>query len=103
MDYAQALKKVQTKRVKDNYLVIQFSYDAKLILPHKDGLLMMTALANAEQLNDPYNEPHRIKELDRSRITVTQMSQEEYEQYKIAALLNLSVGEVRDHQLTITQ
>ena len=99
MEYAQALKKVQTRKVKENFLLIKLGYDNTIILPHKEGTALMTNLANAEQFNDPYNARHSICELDRSKITVSQMSQEEYERHKIAALLDISIEEAKAAQL----
>lgn len=99
MEYAQALKKVQAKKAVEHYLLIKLGYDSTLILPHKDGVTFMATLAMAEQFNDPYNARHSITELDRSKITVTQMSQEEYQRHKIAALLDISVEEAKAAQL----
>ena len=96
MDYQEALKKIQVKKVKENFLLITFSYDLKLVLPYKDGVAFLNALANAEQLHDPYQKQHNIAELDRSKIAISPMSHEEYERYKIAALLNISVEEVKN-------
>lgn len=96
MDYNTAVKKIQVKKVKENFLLITFAYDLKLVLPHKDGIAFINAMANAEQLHDPYQKQHGIFELDRSKITINQMSHEEYERYKIANLLNISVEEVKN-------
>lgn len=99
MDYKEAVKKVQARKTKEPFLVFKFGYSAKLVLPHKDGVAMLSSIATAEQLNDPYNEQHSIGPIDRGSIEVTQMSQEEYEHYKIAALLKISVGEAKEHAL----
>lgn len=101
MDYKEALKKVQTAKARDNFMVIKFGYDNSLVLPHKDGIVFLTALNSAEQLNDPYNKPHTIGELERSKITVSPMSYLEYERYKIAAILNITVDEVKEQGLSI--
>lgn len=92
--YPDALKKVQARKPKDNYMVIQVSYDTKVVLPYKDGLVFMTAFVNAEQLSEHYDSPHRITPLNRGSLTSTVMSAQEYERYKIAALLNISVSDV---------
>lgn len=97
MEYAEALKKVQAKKPKENFMVITLGYDNKLVLPHKDGLAFMASLASVEKLSEPYNEPHRITEFDRSAITTHLMSAEEYERFKIAALLNVTPDEVKQY------
>lgn len=99
MDYQEALKKVQSTKAKENFLIIKLGYDNTVVLPHKDGLVLMSSLSAAEQLNDEYNKKHSIGELDRSKITISQMSREEYERYKIATLLNLTLDEVKEAAL----
>lgn len=99
MDYLQAIKAVQTKKPKENFLVIEFGYDCKIVLPYKDGMAFMTSFTNAEQLSEKYNEPHRIVGFKRDLLTIRIMSGEEYEQYKIAALLNISIDEVKEYAL----
>jgi len=101
MDYREALKKLQTAKPRDNYMLIKLSYETSLVLPHKDGLAFLGALNAAEQFNDPYNKPHTISELERSKIVVSPMSYIEYERYKIAAILNISVDEVIQQGLAI--
>ena len=96
MDYLEAVKKVQAKKPKDNYLVIEISYDSNLILPYKEGIVFLTSLVNAEQLRTPYGEKHRIVPIERTAIKSYIMSAEEYEQYKIAALLDLTMDEVKE-------
>lgn len=99
MDYKEAVKKVQAKKPKENLLLVTLGYDNKILLPHKDGIALLAALNSAEQFNDPYGKPHSITEMDRSKITIAQMSHEEYERYKIAALLGITVEEVKEHAL----
>lgn len=96
MDYVTALKKVQARKPKGNFMVITNGYDLKMVLPHADGMAFMASISNAEQLFDPYNEKHRIGPLNRDKLTVSIMSQHEYEQYKVAALLNLDVKEIKE-------
>ena len=97
MKYEEALKLVQTKKPKDNYMLIEMAYDRKLLLPYKDAITLLSSLANAEQLNERYNEPHRIIGLERDSINTRIFSHEEYERYKIAALLNITPDEVKEH------
>lgn len=96
MEYKEALKKVQARKPKGNFLVVTIGYDTKMILPHSDGLAFIAAMSNAETLYTPYSAKHYIGPLDRDKMTFTQMSQHEYEQYKIAALLNIDVKEVKE-------
>ncbi len=102
MDYKEALKTVQARKIKENYLVITFGYDKKFILPHKDGITLLAALAQAEQLKDPYKEPHTISGLDRDAYSTTSLSHHEYELYKIASLMRIPIEELRELQRNAT-
>ena len=96
MDYVTALKKVQTEKIKDNYMVLEFGYDHKILLPHKDGSTVLTALVNAERLKESYGDPIRITELERDMVKIQTMSRIEYERIKVATLLGLPVTEVKE-------
>jgi hypothetical protein len=102
MDFKIASKKVQARKTKENFLVFTFGYDSKIVMPHKDGVALIACMANAEQLYDPYGGKHYIGEMEKTKIQISQMSQEEYERYKIAALLDISLDEVKQHQLQDT-
>lgn len=99
MDYQEAAKLYQALKPKDNFMVIKLSYDLKLVLPYKAGLAFLDALANAEQLYQEYNEQHRICAMETSRVQANVMSQKEYREYKIAALMGIKLEEVKEHQL----
>jgi hypothetical protein len=94
MEYPEALKIVQTRKPKENYLLIQLTYDTKVILPYKDGITFMSSLVNAEQLSEHYDKPSRIVHFAKESITTRVLSNQEYERHKIAALLNVSVSDV---------
>ena len=102
MDFKEAAKKVQARKSKENFLVFTFGYNDKIVMPHKDGVALIACMANAEQLYDPYGGKHYIGEMEKTKIQINQMSQEEYERYKIAALLDISMDEVKQHQLQAT-
>lgn len=96
MDYAEAIEKLQTNKRKENYLVIVLSYDTKIVLPHKDGIALLATLDSAEQLNELYGVKPSITSLARDKVTVTQMSHEEYECFKVATLLGVTPDEVKE-------
>jgi hypothetical protein len=95
MDYAAALKKVRETKVKPNYLSIKMGYE-RLVLPYADGIQVMAALANAEQFKDQYNDKARIAPIDVTLFETAILSGHEYEQYKIAALLNVPIKDVKE-------
>lgn len=94
--YQAALKEVRTVKGRDNFMLIEISYDKKMVLPYKDGLTLMAALINAEELKKTYGDPGRINPWDMDALTTRIMSYTEYEQYKIAALLNITVEQVKE-------
>lgn len=105
MDYTEAVKRVRAEKLKDNYLLLQIStdYNCRLLLPHKDAIALLDTLKNAEQLYEKYNETPRIAEASRELVTTTVLSHQEYERFKIAALLNLSLDEVKGLQQAMNQ
>lgn len=99
MEYKEAVKKIQARKSRDNYMIIKMGYENTVVLPHKDGMSLIASLSAAEQYNDPYGKVHSITELDRNKITITTMSSDEYDRHKIAALLGMTLDEVKEHQL----
>lgn len=99
MDYKEALKKVQTSRQRENFLIVELDYNNKVLLPYKDGITLLSTLANAEQLSDRYGQTKSIGPLGMDSIKSYVLSASEYEQIKIAALLNVSVDEVKQFAL----
>ena len=99
MEYQEALKKIQAskKESKPSYLMVSFGYDRNYVFPFKEGLAFVSALENAEQVNEVYNKPSSIGELT-SSIQVTPFSQSEYMAYKISNLLQIPLQDARDLQ-----
>lgn len=96
MEFQDALKQVTTKRdARNNFLTVNFGYHLKLVLPFNDGMALIKALENAEQLKDPYASVPQMDPLDKSSVEFGYMAQEDYRRYKIANLMNLSYDEVK--------
>ena len=96
MELAEAIKKVKAEKPQENFMVLEFSYNNKFLVPHKDGVAIMAALANAEKLIESYGDPKRIVEIDREHITTRFMAHTEYQRFKLAALLNITPTEVKE-------
>ena len=94
MDYMEALKKIQVKKEKEPFMVFKMAYDLNLLLPHKDGVTLLSSLISAEQLHIPYGGQHYIGEIKRDQINFSTLSREEYERFKIAGLLSITPDEV---------
>lgn len=97
-DYLEAVKKITVLKPKENFMVIELYYDNKLVLPYKDGITFLSAMSNAEYLKESYSEPHRISGITRDVFKTTVMSSEDYNRYKIAALLNITIDELKEHE-----
>ena len=85
----EALKKVQSEKPKDNFMLINIDYSNNIIVPYKDGLAIVAALVNAEILKEGYSEKTRITEFDRHSFNPKVLSRAEYERIKMAMLLNV--------------
>jgi hypothetical protein len=103
MEFKEALKKVQSSKVKENMIVVELSYDKKLVMPYSQGIALLSALENSEQLTENYSEKKKtITGLSPKEIKFTVMSRNEYEQIKIAMLLNVSLEDVKLYELEMS-
>lgn len=93
--YEEALKKLYSKAPKDNFLVIEFDYNKSILLPYEDGLKFLSCLKQAELYNEPYNKPKSISSFDASNFKSKILSRKDYEDIKVAALLNITVEELK--------
>jgi hypothetical protein len=89
--YEETMKKVvaDTKANKENFMIVELSYDKKLILPYADGIQLMAAFQKAELLTEDYGKPPRISGLHNNEVKVSLLSQKFYQLYKISELLKL--------------
>lgn len=97
--YKAAAKKVSAAKPPENFMVVQLSYDTRLVLSHKAGLALITALENAELFKESYSEKCKIIPIERDAISTRFMSLQEYQQIKIANILNVSLEDVKNIQL----
>lgn len=97
--YQAAAKEIKAKKPPENYMVFQLSYDTKLVLPHKAATAFLAALENAEIFKDSYSDKCRIIPMERDAISASFMSAHEYQQIKIANLLNVDLSEIQKIQL----
>ena len=97
--YLDALKKVASTKPKENYLVIEVYYNDKIILPYKDGIAFLSTLANAESFKEDYSKAAVISSFNKDHLKTSIMSGEDYARYKIAALLNVTIDEIKEQEL----
>jgi hypothetical protein len=96
MDYKEALKEVQGT-LKSGYISIRISYDKDIVLPHKEGIMLLQALEKAEEFNRPYGSSYpEAKQISSDSFTILPVSRKEYERFKIASLLKVQLSEVLD-------
>lgn len=93
IDTALKTVKATPKTVSENFMSIKFGYEKTVLLPYSQGLILLTALAQAEILQDGYTQKPRIVSADQDAFMVTVMSRKLYELYKVAGLLNLDKHE----------
>lgn len=99
--YEETLKKViaEGKTNKDNYMIVEISYDKRLILPYDAGIQLVSAFQKAELLIEDYNKAPRIAGLQNNEVKVSLLSQKFYQLYKISELLKLNK---EDHNLMVS-
>lgn len=95
LNYDEALKKIRSKKTKDNLMVIKLSWDKRIILPFAAGVAFLATLQNAEILEEPYNKSPVIKGPDKDNFESSVMSFDYYEDIKVASLLNVTLEEVQ--------
>ena len=92
---AELLKKTS------GYLKIEFGYNCIIVLPHKEGIALLSAFENAETYNkDNYNEPKIVPY--NGNIEITQISEKRYLNLKMSHLLKIPVSELEKADETST-
>lgn len=81
----------------ENYLLFEFSYDHKVILPFTDGLKLLDALKRAETYSTRnYTNPIILPYKGETQIHV--ISRKRYTNIKMAGLLNITLEELEKQQ-----
>lgn len=95
MTLEEATALVAKEKNSDQYISIHISWSQRYLFPQKEGILFLSALATAIELNyDPNKVP--IKQKDSSEISVSFVSAERVRQMKVATLLNISMTALDD-------
>ena len=98
--YTAAAKKVAGHKSKENYMEFSLSYDKRLIVPYKDGQMIIEALKNAEMLlgQNYSTSVQRLRTItpDDDVLTYKLISHQQVQNYRIATLLNVSLKDVQD-------
>lgn len=89
---AKALKRIRSAKTRESFMIVKIEHDYKhsLLLPHSQGVALLNSMAAAERFLDYYNEPKRVVPLATDTVSTRLMSYDEYEQHKLAALLNIN-------------
>jgi len=91
LTYPEATKKAKAEKPPENFMVVQI--DSKLVLPYKDGIKLMEALANAEKL-DRYSSDPPIEPLEHWNIAAHILSPKDYVRHKTAQLMGVSLSDL---------
>lgn len=94
MDYKQALSKdrEQPPQVIEPRMVLSFSYGKRVVMPYKTALKVLACLEEAETINE-WGKPE-LRSISNSDLTFRMLSAEDYQDYRIAALLDTSMEEI---------
>lgn len=94
MDYTEARKLAQADKPKENFLKVQVDYNRWVVLPYKAGLQFLDALSHAQEFKAPYNAPPYIGPLQGDLFIAAPISASEFERYRIAMLLQVSMDDL---------
>lgn len=95
LSYEEAKKLVQAEKPKENYMILPFGYDTKFVVPYKDGVAIITALANAEVYEKSYSSPTKISPIEVESFSPTLLSKDEYQRIKMAMLLQVNPDDLK--------
>lgn len=89
----EARKKLKAEKPREHYMAI--TIDGTFILPHKAAVVLLDAIKEAER-GPSYSTNHSITSLDKYAIQSNVMPWQDYDRYKLAALLNVTYDTIKD-------
>lgn len=95
MTFEEAKKLVQAEKPKDNYMILPFGYDRRFVVPYKDGVAIINALANAEQYEKSYGSPTTIIPIEVDSFSPSILSKDDYQRIKMAMLLQVHPDDLK--------
>jgi hypothetical protein len=93
VDFQNAKKKL-AKTKEEKYLMMEFSYDRKLILPYKKALEVLQGLEDAFVFCERWDKPPDFKPLS-DELKCQPMTEEEITTIKVAQLLGISYSDAK--------
>ena len=94
--YDEALKHIYSNKPKDNFILVEYDYHKSLLLPYEEGLKLLSCLKQAEVFEEKYSQPKTIVPFNTNDFKTRILSRQDYEDIKIAALLNVTVEELQN-------
>ena len=94
--FLAAKEVIRNHSKEQNYMTIAFSYGTELVLPYEAGLKLLNCLEHAEEFTGEYGN-RRITPLSSGAVKSSVLPRIEYENHKIAALLNVNYTEIAEH------
>jgi hypothetical protein len=96
MNLQEATKEAAKHKPSGHFMMVEISYDKKLVLPYKAGLALMESLQEAQIIQYGYGtKPDRISQIDSKTILASPMSIQEYQDLVIATLMMVTADEVK--------
>ena len=103
MNIEEARKQVRTNKPRGNFIMVQIGYGNNIVLPFDQGIKLVEAMQYAEVYDTPYKGIHRIKPIPQDTVHWKCLSAQEYEDIKVAALLEIPWDEFTKAKETPTQ
>jgi hypothetical protein len=92
--FKEAQKKAQAFKTNENFFKVDFS-GVVLVLPYKEGMAFIASLAHAESIEGDWGKK-RLEDFNMKCMEITVIPAKERERYKIAALLDISIDDVKE-------
>ena len=96
MEFTEALKKVQTNKNQDNFILVSMGWDQKYVFPYKEGMECIAAFEHALCFKEDYDNNSRLIPIKRDHLAFHVLSREDYENIQIAGLLNLKLSQIKE-------
>lgn len=96
MDLATATKEAKKHKAPENRMQVSLSYDLKMVLPYKDGLTLLAALANAELVKHEWGKPEQLVPMSESSLNSTIVSETDYHDLVMAGILGVPAKEIKE-------
>jgi hypothetical protein len=93
--YADALKKVSIKTKEEQYMLMEFGYDKKCVVPLKQAVTIIECLENAQLFDENYGSKTPTLKPVQNEFRFRMFSEKELKDVKVAMLLDIPLQDIQ--------